>query len=57
MKKLIHSKPKIFIRCNASLAEGPVWNHRTKEFSFVDILNQNIFVCEHDQWDFVSCKI
>ena len=44
MKKLIHSKPDILIRCNASLAEGPVWNHRTKEFSFVDILNQNIFI-------------
>ena len=47
MKKLIHSKPKILIRCNASLAEGPVWNHRTKEFSFVDILNRNIFICKN----------
>ena len=47
MKKLIHSKPKILIRCNASLAEGPVWNHRTKEFSFVDILNQNVFICKN----------
>ena len=44
MKKLIHSKPKTLIKCKALLAEGPVWNHRTKEFSFVDILNQNIFI-------------
>ena len=36
MKKLIHSKPKTLIKCKALLAEGPVWNHRTKEFSFVD---------------------
>ena len=49
MKKLIHSKPKILIRCNASLAEGPVWNHRTKEFSFVDILNQNIFIYKNNK--------
>tara|TARA_A100000164_G_scaffold22124_1_gene17610 strand:- start:241 stop:1140 length:900 start_codon:yes stop_codon:yes gene_type:complete len=44
MKKLVHSKPKILIKCNASLAEGPIWNHETKELTFVDILGKSIFV-------------
>ncbi len=44
MKKLIHSKPNVLIKCNASLAEGPIWNHHTKELTFVDILKKNIFI-------------
>ena len=44
MKKLIHSKPKVLIRCNALLAEGPIWNHHTNELTFVDILKKNIFI-------------
>ena len=44
MKKLIHSKPNVLIKCNASLAEGPIWNHYTKELTFVDILKKNIFI-------------
>ena len=44
MKKLIHSKPKVLIRCNALIAEGPIWNHHTNELTFVDILKKNIFI-------------
>ena len=44
MKKLIHTKPKILLKCNASLAEGPIWNHKTKELTFVDILGKSIFI-------------
>ena len=44
MKPLIHSKPKILIDCKATLGEGPLWNHKTSEFSFVDILSKKFFI-------------
>lgn len=44
MKKLILSYPKVLIKCNATLAEGPIWNHVSKELTFVDILGRYIFI-------------
>lgn len=44
MKKLKHSKPNILIKCKASLAEGPIWNHETGELTFIDILARKIFI-------------
>ena len=41
---LIYSKPKVLIKSNATLAEGPVWNHKTCELSFVDIVSNRFFV-------------
>ena len=48
MKKLIHTKPKILLKCSASLAEGPIWNHKTKELTFVDILGKSIFIYKNE---------
>ena len=44
MKALIHSKPKVLAKYNAILGEGPIWNHKTREYSFVDILSRKFFV-------------
>lgn len=44
MRSLIHSKPKVLIKCIATLGEGPLWNHNTFEFTFVDIMSKKFFV-------------
>ena len=41
---LIYSKPKVLIKSNTTLGEGPVWNHKTCELSFVDIMSNRFFV-------------
>ena len=43
MKKLIHSIPKVLIKSNAILGEGPIWNHIRNELTFVDILGKKVF--------------
>lgn len=43
MKKLTHSIPKVLIKSNAILGEGPIWNHARNELTFVDILGKKVF--------------
>ena len=43
MKKLIHTIPKVLIKSNAILGEGPIWNHVRNELTFVDILGKKVF--------------
>ena len=44
MKILIYSKPKVLIKKRTTLGEGPLWNHKTSELSFVDIMSNKFFV-------------
>jgi len=48
MKSLIHSKPKVLTKCKTILGEGPVWNHKTHEYSFVDILSKKFFILKNN---------
>ena len=44
MKAIILNKPKVFLSLKTSLGEGPIWNHKTQELSFVDIMNNKFFI-------------
>jgi sugar lactone lactonase YvrE len=46
MKKIICSKPKVLIKSGTILGEGPIWNYKTSELTFVDIISGKFFIWE-----------
>jgi len=44
MKKITCSKPKVLIKSETILGEGPIWNYKTSELTFVDIISGKFFI-------------
>jgi|TARA_B110000967_G_scaffold205454_1_gene250043 sugar lactone lactonase YvrE len=44
MKKINYFKPKVLIKSETALGEGPIWNYKTSELTFVDIISGKFFI-------------
>ena len=48
MNRIIYSKPKVLIKSQTILGEGPIWNYKTSELTFVDITSQKFFIWKNN---------